>query len=228
MANEKIRLVGKEEFDSHKNSSNPHGATASDVGAVQQGGGIGQGDNKIHIGWDGNSRTLRATVDNTDIGGFLFNGGVDLATLPVSKGGTGASTPETARANIGAVHANETSEFNFTNKGLNTINIDEVFNYNYVTALTSEGSGTIPYSETGWVNVMNFCSTHFVTQLAVSCRLTTVAKRTIITWIRERHSGGGWSDWKILYTPDTIGASPDDITVGSYPMMHGEIYQMYE
>lgn len=37
---------------------------------VQQGGGIGQGADKIYIGWDGGG--LRATIDSTDEGHFVF------------------------------------------------------------------------------------------------------------------------------------------------------------
>lgn len=41
--------------------------TSSDVGAVQQGGGANQSNNKVYIGW-GNDGILRCTVDSTDLG----------------------------------------------------------------------------------------------------------------------------------------------------------------
>lgn len=40
---------------------------------VQQGGGAGQGTNKVFIGWDGGG--LKAQVDGTDLGRFLFSTG---------------------------------------------------------------------------------------------------------------------------------------------------------
>lgn len=39
---------------------------------VQQGGGIGQGANKVYIGWS-NTGKLKATVDATDLGNIAFN-----------------------------------------------------------------------------------------------------------------------------------------------------------
>ena len=116
---------------------------------VQQGGGAGQSSNKVHIGWGG-SAGLKAQVDGTDLGSFVFasrqftagagltGGGtfgsdrvismgtpstittsssnsaggtshshqLDITlgdvpgTLPVSKGGTGATAAGQARANL--------------------------------------------------------------------------------------------------------------------------------
>ena len=76
--------------------------TAEDVGAVRLGGGVGQNSNNVFIGWDGTGLTLKATVDNTDLGSLLFTGGADQAILPIAKGGTGAKNATTARNNIGA------------------------------------------------------------------------------------------------------------------------------
>ena len=39
---------------------------------VQQGGGIGQSDNKVKIGWSSGTR-LKCTVDSTDLGNFVFD-----------------------------------------------------------------------------------------------------------------------------------------------------------
>ena len=80
-----------------------HKPTAFDIGAVQIGGGVGQNTNSVFIGWSGNA--LKATVDNTDLGEFIFAGGADTAVLPISKGGTGAGNAPTARANLGAAPA---------------------------------------------------------------------------------------------------------------------------
>ncbi len=41
---------------------------------VQQGGGAGQDTNKIYIGWDGTAGKLKAQVDVTDKGNFVFEG----------------------------------------------------------------------------------------------------------------------------------------------------------
>jgi hypothetical protein len=64
---------------------NPHGLTISDLLAftpVQQGTGIGQLANAVKIGWSGNS--LKATVDSTDLGSFIFS-----SSFPGSTTGNG-------------------------------------------------------------------------------------------------------------------------------------------
>ena len=83
--------------------NNRNKPTAFEIGAVQMGGGVGQNTNSVAIGWSGNA--LKATVDNTDLGEFIFAGGADTAILPISKGGTGAGNATTARTNLGAAPA---------------------------------------------------------------------------------------------------------------------------
>ncbi|MGF6633514.1 hypothetical protein [Paraburkholderia sp. MM6662-R1] len=39
---------------------------------VEQGGGAGQADNKVHVGWRANGAGLSATVDSIDLGNFVF------------------------------------------------------------------------------------------------------------------------------------------------------------
>ena len=46
---------------------------------IQQGGGIGQGTNKVYIGWSGSG--LKCTVDQTDIGTFSFGSGGTATAL---------------------------------------------------------------------------------------------------------------------------------------------------
>ena len=71
---------------------------------VQQGGGSGQSTNKIYIGWSGSQ--LKAQVDATDMGAIVTTSGNNSTTLPVSKGGTGATSAATARSNLGITPAN--------------------------------------------------------------------------------------------------------------------------
>ena len=59
--------------------------------------------------------------------------------------------------------------YNFINKNLNTTNIDEVIDHNYVTAISVDGMGTVPCP--GWLNVVNFFSNHFITQIATTVSL---------------------------------------------------------
>jgi len=53
---------------------------------VQQGGGTGQGSNKVYIGWGGGS--LRGQVDGTDLGSFVFAGRQFTAGAGLTGGGT--------------------------------------------------------------------------------------------------------------------------------------------
>lgn len=96
---------------------------------------------------------------------------------------------------LGKVPAFPTNMYNFTNANLNSINIDETYNYNYVVALSTDGFGTKPAS--GWQNIVNFYSNHFVTQLAFSCSNKATRERAVYMWIRERYAGIDyiWSDW---------------------------------
>lgn len=69
---------------------------------VQQGGGAGQGANKVKIGWSTNGTGLKTTVDSTDLGKVYTQNNCDIV-IPVNRGGTGATTAANACANIGAV-----------------------------------------------------------------------------------------------------------------------------
>ena len=131
---------------------------------------------------------------------------------------------------IGAVPTSETSKYNFINKGLNTVNVDEVFNYNYVTAISEKGCGTLPASDTGWLSIMNFYTDHFVTQLAFTCSSSSSANRSVVMWIRERYMGSNsvWSTWRLLYNDSTIKASTTDLTAGSSTLATNTIYLVYE
>ena len=212
-------------------TSNPHKVTASQVGAVKEGGGIGQMTNTVYIGWSGISGGLKATVDATDIGSLVTTGSADGAILPVSKGGTGSASVSGALTNLGAVPANELSSFNFTNKSLNTVNIDEVYNYNYVTSISDTAHGTIPVGDGNWVNVLNLYATHFVTQIAFSCQGGTSADRSVKMWIRERYnmsSNAVWSTWRMMYNESTITAGTTDLTAGTSTLETGKIYLVYE
>ena len=66
---------------------------------VRQGGGVGQADNVIKIGWDGVSK-LKATVDNGDLGKFAFEAWVltQIAALVNSSPGTLDTLNELAAA----------------------------------------------------------------------------------------------------------------------------------
>ena len=131
-------------------------------------------------------------------------------------------------AQAGAVPASETNIFNFTNKSLNTVNIDEVFDYNYVTAISEEGYGTVPSS--GWLNIINFYSSHFVTQIACTCTTGMDNNRRLKMWVRERYISqtSGWSGWKLIHNSNTITYGTTDLAAGTSPLGTGEIYLVYE
>jgi len=86
---------------------------------VQQGGGAGQGGNKVHIGWSGG--TLTAQVDANSLGSFVFAGRQITAGAGLTGGGTldgdrviSMGTPSTissssSNAAGGASHTHELS-----------------------------------------------------------------------------------------------------------------------
>ena len=57
---------------------------------VQQGGGIGQGTNKVYIGWGSTTSKLKVTVDSTDLGNVIFDGNTATeSAVGVAKIATG-------------------------------------------------------------------------------------------------------------------------------------------
>jgi hypothetical protein len=205
------------------NMSNPHKVTASQVGAVTQG-----GANSVTISWHGEAG-IKAQVDSTDIGTLVSTGSVDSVVLPIHKGGTGASSASEALNMLGAVHANESNIYNFTNKTINSINIDNVFQYNYVVGISEAGHGTVPVNN-AWLQVMNFYTSHFVTQLAFTCGDDVNPKRPVRMWIRERYKdeSSAWSDWSMMHNENTIIASTTDLIAGTSELQTGAIYIVYE
>lgn len=210
--------------------NNPHGVTASQIGAVRQGGGAGQGTNTVAIGWAGQSGGLKATVDATDLGTLISTGNADGVVLPITKGGTGASSASAALTALGAVPASELSKHNFTNKTINSVNVDTTYNYNYVVAISEPGHGTVPTSDTSWVSIMNLYTDHFVTQLAFSCNGNAAEERVVKIWVRERYIGSSsvWAKWRLIYNDSLITFGTADLTAGTSKLDTGKIYLVYE
>lgn len=87
---------------------------------VQQGGGSGQGSNKVYIGWDGAG--LKAQVDGTDLGRFLFGSALpsgSMATngyisIPLSNGQVASLQWATGNVDSGAGTVYQTVYLPFT------------------------------------------------------------------------------------------------------------------
>jgi hypothetical protein len=72
---------------------------------VEQGGGIGQGTNKVHIGWDGAG--LKAQVDALDLGeiGFIGRSNTWTAQQQFNAALTASGSPNSITANSGNIYA---------------------------------------------------------------------------------------------------------------------------
>lgn len=130
---------------------------------------------------------------------------------------------------IGAVPTDKTSSYNFINEGLNAVNIDTTYTYNYEVAISEEGHGTIPVT---WITVVNYYNGHFATQVAYGCSNSTTAERIVKIWVRERYSSGSWSKWNNIVTSSDnitdIKRGTTDLTAGTSNLDSGRLYLVYE
>lgn len=209
---------------SHLSSTNnPHAVTAGQVGL----------GNVPNVATNNQTPTYTVASNNTAlVSGENMStafGKIARAISSLISHLANTSNPHSVTASqAGAVPATETNSFNFTNKSLNTVNIDEVTGYNYITAISEGGHGTRPWD--GWSNVINFWSSHFVTQIAFTCTASTTVERNVRMWIRERYmsESQGWSEWKSIHNSSTITAGTVDLTAGTSPLETGKIYLVYE
>ena len=91
---------------------------------------------------------------------------------------------------------------NFTDMGLNSLNFDEEYRFNYTLGLSrnfNESLGTYP-TDDNWFIMQNYCCTHFAMQI-----MTTVpnTEAFIKMYVRTKHVDGGWSLWTQLLTSQT-------------------------
>lgn len=92
---------------------------------------------------------------------------------------------------------------NFTDMGLNSLNFDEEYRFNYTLGLSrnfNESLGTYPTDDDNWFIMQNYCCTHFAMQV-----MTTVpnTESFIKMYVRTKHVDGGWSLWTQLLTSQT-------------------------
>ena len=84
------------------------------------------------------------------------------------------------------------TEYTFRNYVLNSLNIDEKYNENYVVGISEDGYGTRPIG--GWTNIINFCTYHFITQLCIPIHPN---KDTDCMYIRTRWANDTtWGEWR--------------------------------
>ena len=130
--------------------------------------------------------------------------------------------------NVGAAAADRNCDYNFTNTGLNSVNIDTEFKFNYVTAISEDGHGTRPIIS--WFTVVNYHATHFIRQVATTCNPVVNVGTNVATRVFERYRWQGdtqWSDWVELITKDNIGAVSELTSVEKTPSVNNQIAWQY-
>ncbi len=152
------------------------GTGQTSVAAARNAFGLGNTTGALPIANGGTGQTSVAAARNA------FGLGNTTGALPIANGGTGATTD----VNL------------FQNKGLNTVNIDTTFNYNYTCAVSESGHGTYPAQT--WLLVVNFYTFHFIMQIAQEITDSTTSHSSGRTWVRERYEDSActWSTWKLL------------------------------
>ena len=192
--------------------------------------------------------------------------------VPVANGGTGATTAENARANLGLgttdkltikaveitdatpyvdFHYNNTSDdnnvriinnanntlninaysgnaelkvngnsvittasvnYNLEYIDLNGVNIDTVYEKNYITGLSEDGHGTRP--STNWINVLNLRGGHFVSQIAIENNNTS-GSSDINMFFRSKYFTTGWTNWVCVSKVFVQSSQPSNAADGS-------------
>lgn len=130
--------------------------------------------------------------------------------------------------NVGAAAADRNCDYNFTNTGLNSVNIDTEFKFNYVTAISEDGHGSRPIGS--WFTVVNYYATHFIRQVATTCNPVVNVGTNVATRVFERYRWQGdtqWSDWVELITKDNIGAVSELTSVEKTPSVNNQIAWQY-
>lgn len=130
--------------------------------------------------------------------------------------------------NVGAAAADRNCGYNFTNTGLNSVNIDTEFKFNYVTAISEDGHGSRPIGS--WFTVVNYYATHFIRQVATTCNPVVNVGTNVATRVFERYRWHGdtqWSDWVELITKDNIGAVSELTSVEKTPSVNNQIAWQY-
>ena len=98
----------------------------------------------------------------------------------------------TNKANIADTVLKTNTDYTFRNYALNSLNIDEKYNENYVVGISDDVYGTRPVD--GWTNIINFCTYHFITQLCIPIHPN---KDTDCMYIRTRWSNDTtWGEWR--------------------------------
>lgn len=137
---------------------------------VQQGGGSGQGTNKVFIGWGSDGKGLRCTIDASDQGVFAFQGWVGTNFLNLSNGGnvTGLLTYKGGEvATTGNITAAEADVKSWVSSNFGTTSwITQ--NYAALSWVQSQGYATQTwvqdqnYGTESWVNSQGFATQGWV------------------------------------------------------------------
>lgn len=92
----------------------------------------------------------------------------------------------------------------FHNKSLNGANFDTTYNLNMVGAFANEVDGKFitypsnPGFGVNWFNVLNLYSTHFISQIGMTCSSSSDPNRKVDLFIREKYMNASniWSNWR--------------------------------
>lgn len=155
----------------------------------------------------------------------------DVGAVPTGRKVNGKSLEKdvtlTAK-DVGAAIADENCNYNFTNKGLNSVDIDTEFAFNYVTAISEAGHGTRPVD--GWICVVNYYATHFLRQVATTCNPVVNVGTSVAARVFERYRWQGdtqWSDWVEVITKDNIGVTSVLTSAETTPSVNNQIAWQY-
>ena len=111
------------------------------------------------------------------------------------------------------------TDYTFRNYALNSLNIDEKYDESYAVAISEDGYGTRPVS--GWTDVINFCTYHFITQL---CIPINASKDTDCMYIRTRWSNDAtWGEWRKSANDNSVVHKSGDETINGVKTFTSEI-----